>query len=628
MEKHPNGLYALFATEMWERFSYYGMRAIFILFMTKVLLFDKAFASQVYGSYTGLVYLTPLLGGVVADNLWGNRKSIVIGGIMMAIGQFLMFLSGTVAAGGSIETGTWLCFAGLGFLIFGNGFFKPNISTMVGQLYKEGDSRVDSAFTIFYMGINLGAFFSPLICSSLAKGVGYQYGFLAACIGMLIGLAFFIWWKDKYIVTPEGVAIGDKPNTARDTTLSKAESIGEEADVLDASFIGQEVAVGSLGAREYGIGGAIALLLGLGLHFGMEVDWIGTFIFSLCIAIPVVILIDPSLTKVEFQRILVIIIIAFFVIAFWGAFEQAGASLTFFADEQTDRLVGLHIPMWLVHLVSVLFIGSFFWLKGLIDNFFKTFPEMRYVLYFLMALAALTILYLNLGFVSRGQQVIDFEEVPAEWFQSINPLGIVIFAPIFAWVWSELNARGKEPASPVKQAIGLLFLFVGYVVIWVGVGSLAPGAKASMFLLFSMYMLHTFGELCLSPIGLSMVSKLAPARFASLMMGVWFLSTATANKVAGSLSALYPSGAGEFKKAAENGISNLPEILNGTATATAEQITKLKDLGIADHFPSLLGYQITNLTDFFMIFMLMSGITGILLLLASKKLLEMMHGIR
>jgi proton-dependent oligopeptide transporter, POT family len=628
MEKHPNGLYALFATEMWERFSYYGMRAIFILFMTKVLLFDKAFASQVYGSYTGLVYLTPLLGGVVADNLWGNRKSIIIGGIMMAVGQFLMFLSGTIAAGGGIEMGTWLCFAGLAFLIFGNGFFKPNISTMVGQLYKEGDSRVDSAFTIFYMGINLGAFFSPLICSSLASGVGYQYGFLAACIGMLIGLGFFVWWKDKYIVTPEGVAIGDKPNTARDTTTSKAESIGEEADVLDASFVGNDVPVGSLGAREYGIGGAIALALGALLYFVMGVDVIGTFIFSLCIAIPIVILIDPSLTKIEFQRVLVIIIIAFFVIAFWGAFEQAGASLTFFADEQTEREVGMHIPMWSIHLLSVLALGLLFWLRGVIDNFFKTFPEMRYVLYVVMGLVGGVIAYYNFHFITEGQQEIFFKEVPAEWFQSINPLGIVVFAPIFAWIWSALNARGMEPASPVKQAIGLLFLFLGYVVIWYGVGSLAPGAKASMFLLFSMYMLHTFGELCLSPIGLSMVSKLAPARFASLMMGVWFLSTATANKVAGSLSALYPSGAGEFKKAAENGITNLPEILSGSVQATAEQVAKLKELGIADHFPSLLGYQITNLTDFFMIFMLMSGITGILLLLASKKLLEMMHGIR
>ncbi len=201
---HPKGLYVLFVTEMWERFSYYGMRALFVLFMTKALLFDKSFGSEIYGSYTGLVYLTPLIGGYMADRYWGNRKSIIIGGILMAIGQFFMFLAGTFYT--QVDMASMIMYTGLGFLIFGNGFFKPNISTMVGQLYPEGDKRVDSAFTIFYMGINLGAFIAPLLCGYLGdtgNPADFRWGFLAACFGMILSLILFITRINKNIVTPE-----------------------------------------------------------------------------------------------------------------------------------------------------------------------------------------------------------------------------------------------------------------------------------------------------------------------------------------------------------------------------------------------------------------------------------------
>ena len=197
---HPKGLYFLFFTEMWERFSYYGMRAIFILFMTKVLLLKDADASEIYGSYTGLVYLTPLLGGYLCDKFLGNRRSIIIGGLLMAIGQFCMFLSASAGADGGVGI-MWL---GLTSIIIGNGFFKPNISTMVGQLYPAGDRRIDSAFTIFYMGINLGAFFSPLVCGSM----DFKWGFLAACIGMLLGLVAFIMFQKKYLISEQGKEIG------------------------------------------------------------------------------------------------------------------------------------------------------------------------------------------------------------------------------------------------------------------------------------------------------------------------------------------------------------------------------------------------------------------------------------
>ncbi|HTA60971.1 MAG TPA: peptide MFS transporter, partial [Bacteroidia bacterium] len=219
---HPKGLYVLFATEFWERFSYYGMRAIFVLFMTKVLLLDKSLASNIYGSYTGLVYLTPLIGGYVADRYWGNRKSIFVGGVLMALGQFLMFFSATLAHNSDKGLALTFMWTGLAFLIFGNGFFKPNISTMVGQLYVANDSRKDAAYTIFYMGINAGAFIAPLICGYLGENVDFKWGFLSAGLGMIVSLVIFYLTKDKYVVSPDGSQLGTGPNKAVDVNEEKS----------------------------------------------------------------------------------------------------------------------------------------------------------------------------------------------------------------------------------------------------------------------------------------------------------------------------------------------------------------------------------------------------------------------
>jgi len=453
-KSHPKGLYVLFVTEMWERFSYYGMRALFVLFMTKALLFDKALGSEIYGSYTGLVYLTPLLGGYMADRYWGNRKSIIIGGVLMAIGQLFMFFAGTFYQ--EVNIAAPLMFTGLGFLIIGNGFFKPNISTMVGQLYPAGDKRVDSAFTIFYMGINLGAFIAPLLCGYLGdtgNAADFRWGFMAACLGMCVSLILFITLKNKYIVTPEGEQIGEKPNSARE--------VKTDAPAAPVNYTAMGIWAGVFG-----------ILLYL-FKYRADMDWIGSFIFSLTIAAPGYIITDPTLSKVERQRIWVIYIAAFFVIFFWAAFEQAGASLTYFAEEQTNREI------------------------------FGT-------------------------------------TIPTSYFQSINAVAIVIFAPLFVWLWGWMGKRNMEPASPFKQAMGLFLLAMGYLVIAFGVKGIDPSTKLSMVWLVSLYTIHTFGELCLSPIGLSMVNKLAPVKLASLLMGVWFLSTAAANKFAGTLSALYP----------------------------------------------------------------------------------------
>lgn len=634
---HPKGLYVLFVTEMWERFSYYGMRALFVLFMSKALLFDKAFGSQIYGSYTGLVYLTPLIGGYMADRYWGNRKSIIIGGLLMAIGQFFMFLAGSFYQ--QIGFATMMMFTGLAFLILGNGFFKPNISTMVGQLYPQGDKRVDSAFTIFYMGINLGAFFAPLLCGYLGDTGNpgdFKWGFLAACIGMLLSVFIFVQYKNKYIVTPEGEQIGNAPNKKRETvdidTVEEVETAFPKSVLLTW--------------------GVIWLVLFGVFYYVAHLDIIGCFIFSLTIASPGLIISDPSLTKVEKQRIWVIYIVAFFVIFFWAAFEQAGASLTYFAEEQTDRS----------------FFGSI---------------------------------------------------IPTSYFQSINAVAIVIFAPIFVWIWGGLGKRNMEPASPFKQAMGLFLLAIGYWVIAMGVKGINPSTKLSMMWLVSLYTIHTFGELCLSPIGLSMVNKLAPVKLASLLMGVWFLSTAAANKFAGTLSSLYPEEVKLEKSINANASDSVFAVLNAQVLdtniwkadptkTTAIPSAKLKlektndDSKFADSIatvdmnnsntdlsiyslkviksnnkhlnrgmfteismdnktfpalltkdtleqiidrktikkeviqiwnlkpekPSFLGMKIANLYDFFMLFVYMAGIASIILFFLSKWLIKMMNGVR
>ncbi|MCK9150588.1 peptide MFS transporter [Methanobacterium alcaliphilum] len=470
---------------MWERFSYYGMRAILSLYMLKALLFSIAFTSTIYGYYTGLVYLTPLIGGYVADRYWGNRKSIIIGAILMALGQFSLAtssyfynpsLSNTVSHSYLFNNQEIFFLIGLFLLIMGNGFFKPNISSMVGSLYEKNDKKRDSAFTIFYMGINLGALLSPLVIGGIGdtgNPADFIYGFLAAGVGMILGLLVFIFSKDKYLVSPSGKKLG--------IFSDDRNQFNQKEIVLDQ-------------------------------RGNLKTD-INTFI-------------DKPLTLIEKQRIGVIFILSFFVIFFWTAFEQAGVSLTFFAQQNVDRIL--------------------------------TFCHWT---------------------------------IPASWFQSINPMAILIFAPLFATLWPLLNQRKLEPSIPSKMAIGLLLLSLGFLILTIPAGMIDQGFTAvSPLWLIAIYVMFTFGELCISPIGLSMVSKLSPVRFISFMMGVWFLSAAASNIMAGLLSALYPD--------------------------PNTHIT-----------PHLFGFAITGFHDFFMIFVLMSAISAFILILIRKKLVKMMHGI-
>ena len=508
---HPKGLYLLFVTEMWERFSYYGMRALFVLYMTQALLLDKEYSSEIYGSYTGLVYLTPLLGGYIADRYWGNRRSILVGSLMMALGQFFMYLSACYYH--NVELAKWLMFCGLGVLILGNGYFKPNISTMVGDLYEAGDKRKDSAFTIFYMGVNLGATIAPLWCG-LVGNTGnpedFKWGFLSACIGMLIGAAVFQYYKDRCLCMPDGTPIG-MPVVKEVSEENKNENQNSASIKVDGRII---------------LSILISVFLVLLFSFNWKslsdntvgyfagADWIGSIIYATIIMVPSVIITDKSLTCCEKKQIGIIFVLAFFVIFFWAAYEQAGASLTFFADEQTDRMI------W--------------------------------------------------GW-----------EMPASYFQSFGAVFIVLLAPVFASLWSFLNKHNIEPSSPMKQAIGLFLLSMGYLLIAFGVKGVEPGMKVSIVWLTSLYFIHTMGELCLAPIGLSLVYRLSPARFSSLLMRVWYLSTSAANKLAGLLSGYYP----------EEGVEK-----------------------------AFLGYTVSNLFDFFLLFVLMSGAASVVLFLISGKL--------
>lgn len=597
---HPKGLYVLFATEMWERFSYYGMRAILILFMTKALLFDKVFASNLYGGYTGLVYLTPLIGGYIADRLWGNRRAIITGGLLMALGQFLLFGCGYLYASNQFLSSI-LFYMGLGGMIIGNGFFKPNISSMVGQLYKAGDKRTDAAYTIFYMGINVGAGVGPIVCGLFGETgnpADFKWAFFAAGTGMLLSVLLFRWLKDKYIVTPEGAPVGLPPANAK--TYSNP-------------FVGLALAV-------YGLIAITCLYVDANV-FG--------FVFPLLIlsTIGIIFLIfsDKSLSKIEREKIGVIFIVAFFVVFFWSAFEQAGASLTFFADEQTDRTLGITIPNYLVYLFSAAFIGYLFSLyRKAQKNLAANDGQLLIGVNVLLALTAAGIGYGNYALFNGGSDALVLNEIPASFFQSLNSIFVVSCAPLFALLWVFLGKRNMEPTSPFKMAMGLFLLCLGYVIIAFGVKGVDPTVKVSMLWITGMYAFHSFGELCLSPIGLSLVNKLAPLRFASLLMAVWFLANAAANKLAGTLSTLYPAGPAEFKKAMDAGI-DLQGILNGTVQATAEQLQQLATLELPSHFPSLMGFQITNLYEFFMVFVVMSGIASAILFVLTKKLKQMMH---
>ena len=422
---HPKGLFVCFATEMWERFSYYGMRALLILYLTKHWEFTDATSYLIYGAYTSLVYIMPVFGGMLADQILGSKKAVTYGAILLVFGHLGM----------TVESNEQIFYLSLALIVSGVGFLKPNISTMVGALYEEGDPRRDSGFTIFYMGINIGAFTATLLCGYLGEEIGWAYGFGAAGIGMLLGLFIFLWGQ-KYL---EGLA--EPPSNKY---MTKVNGISFEnwayisgvVMVLVTWFLVQNSQL-------------VGQLLG-----GFGVIFIGAWLLYALL----------KCAPEERDRLIVVGILILFSLIFWALFEQAGSSLNILTDRGVDRVI-------------------FGW------------------------------------------------EVPASMFQSLNAGFIFTIAPLFALLWIALAKRNMEPSTPIKFSIGIVLVGLGFLALVYGMNS-SEGLQTGVIWIVLIYLLHTLGELCLSPVGLSSVTKLSPQRIVGFMMGMWFFASAAGNYVA------------------------------------------------------------------------------------------------
>lgn len=464
---HPSGLFVLFFTEMWERFSYYGMRALLVLFLVSTMFdggweWERSEALKLYAFYTGLVYITPIFGGLIADKIMGYRNAVVLGAFLMTLGHASMALEGMTSM---------FFYAGLFFLITGNGLFKPNISSMVGQLYKTQGKEKDAGYTIFYMGINAGAFLGILLCGYIGEKVGWHYGFGLAGIFMFIGMLQFYFAQEIF------GKIGLSPKKAVDFDDAIEDSIEDTKEVIE------EV-----------------------------ID-------------------DASLSKITKDRLIVIGVLAFFTIFFWWAFEQAGGSMTIFAADYTDRVLVDNGAMTFKIFNTLLTVIPMLIITWVLAMLFRQTFE-KYSLSNILLGIGFVIIWGIVIWMLQREFMSESAEVPASWFGILNSFFIIAFAPLFSKIWeSKWN-----PSGPIKFAIGLILLGLGFGILAYGSMGIPLGAKTasvSMIFLILAYLLHTLGELCVSPVGLSYVSKLAPAKLVGLMFGVWFVANFIANSAAG-----------------------------------------------------------------------------------------------
>jgi len=442
---HPKGLSTLFFTEMWERFGYYGMRGLLILFMTAPaaaggLGFSVAKAGAIYGIYTSMVYLASLPGGWIADRTLGQQRAVLVGGLIMSVGYLTLSAPGLAPF-----------YTGLVLVVLGTGLLKPNISTIVGQLYSPEDRRRDAGFSIFYMGINLGAFLAPLVCGFVGETYNYRWGLALAGVGMVIGLVTFVRGRPRL-----GEA-GLHPAAPK-----------EEAERAAVRRKLYRAGLGLILAVAVALAGEVAGLYELTAE--VVVNLVGLFLFAVVIALFGWMFFAGDWTPVERKRLIAILVLFLVSCFFWSVFEQAGSTLNLFAKQDTERLL--------------------------------------------------------FGF-----------EFPASWLQSLNSFFIWTLAPVFAWLWMRLGPR--EPSSPAKFAWGMVLVGAGFLVLVPPALGVQGGEKAAFHWLLLTYLLHTMGELCLSPVGLSAVTKLAPARVAGMMMGVWFVSISMGNYLGGRIASVY-----------------------------------------------------------------------------------------
>ena len=446
---HPRGLSTLFFTEMWERFSYYGMRALLLLYMTAPLSagglgFDVAQGGAIYGLYTSMVYMATLPGGWIADRLIGPRRAVLYGGIIIAAGHFSMAVP-------SLAT----FYLGLFLIVIGTGLLKGNVSVIVGQLYGEADIRRDAGFSIFYMGINLGAFLAPLVCGYLGQQISWHLGFAAAGVGMLIGVIQYLMGSTNLGDAGINPAPAPTPAIAAQWKRQVQMWVGGTAAVVVLAVLASAAGLIQVSATQVADAAGVFLLL-------VVVGFFGWLFFS------------GGWTPGEKKRLYVIGVLFFAASLFWSVFEQAGSTLNLFAERSTrNEVLGMAYP--------------------------------------------------------------------SSWFQSMNSLFIFTCAPILAWLWIKLASSGKEPTSPAKFGVGLIFVGLGFLILIIPARMSEQGALVSPMWLTATYFLHTIGELVLSPVGLSAMTTLAPARIAGLMMGVWFLATSVGNFIGGRVSGFYES---------------------------------------------------------------------------------------
>jgi len=543
-EGHPPGLFLLFFVEMWERFSFYGMRALLTFYLIKGFMQasdERAYA--IYGAYGALVYATPYIGGLLADRYIGARLAVIWGGILMAAGHLLM----------TIEA-EWALFGALGLLIVGNGFFKPNISTMVGSLYPKGSARRDAGFTIFYMGINLGAALAPLVCGYVGETYGWHYGFGLATVGMLLGLATFVAPSAVARALILGASLASVATmfytTKGDTTqflLNLPVAIALlAAGGVSAIKLSQGSIPSDMGAPRDAQGNAakprkvIPIMLGtllavVPLSLLVKRDEYAAWALNIMgiLAFGSILLSAFSAEALERGRLFVILILCFFSMLFWAFFEQAGSSVNNFTDRNVDRVVNDTLVVAGQTYSDVPVTQEFLgvdvagktWTLSDIEAAQKAAtegkPEGR------VTFTA------DEEDVQKGLAV-SGSEIKASVYQAANPIFILMFGPLFSWLWGAFGRR--DPSAGVKFALGLAQLGLGFGCFWMGAKSADSNGMVAMSWLLSGYLLQTTGELCLSPVGLSLVTKLAPARVVSTIMGAWFLATAFSHLVAAAIA--------------------------------------------------------------------------------------------
>lgn len=562
---HPRGLFVLFFVEMWERFSYYGMRSLLVFYMIKgFLALDDSAAYGIYGAYTALVYATPFLGGMLADKLLGQRRAVILGGLLMAGGHLLM----------TIEDKTTFSVA-LAMLICGNGFFKPNISTMVGAMYPAGSPKRDGGFTIFYMGINLGAAMAPLICGYVGQTYGWHWGFGLATIGMLAGLMTFVanarlaqtligltafaaaiamvWFgQDSWLLLGVNAPVGIALLGAGAISIGALMNGGLPSDLgaaKDPARIRQPFIPGlplSQGTAVY-LGTVLAIAA---FAFLVQNKAVAGVLLSAFGGLALVILLFDALRseKVERERLFVVLILTFFSMLFWAFFEQAGSSLNNFADRNVDRLVGARVLTMAdvgQELTDVPVTSAFcgrtiegkLWTLTDVDAAQKPPADDAPSKADYNARPTATLRKVTVTPELVGMKV-GGTEIKASLFQAVNAICIVTFGLLFSMFWTFLGRRGLEPNTAVKFALGLFQVGLGFGALWLGTRWCSAWGFVGAEWLVLGYVIHTTGELCLSPVGLSMVTKLSPARMVSTVMGGWFMATAFANFLAGWIAAL------------------------------------------------------------------------------------------